>query len=416
MPQLKRLYHWLLAILVFLIPSNLFFKFLVSSAYSHGLLIDYLIPKIYLSDLVIWILLTLWVIEKVLQKERRWNLSLPKNKLIVGSSFLFFILVIRQFLTPNPVASVWYLLKIVEVLGLGIFVWNHKGFLKAQLWRTSLSCMLLFQSGLALYQFFTQSSFLGYIFLGEPNFKLTLGLATTILANGSELILPYGTTAHPNILGGVLAIGLLLLFQSSKKISFVTFSIGILTLFALFLTQSWSAWLTLGMGIFFLLLTHFQPNAVVSKKVMVTIFTGSMLIMPIVIHVLARHYPQNLSLTRRDVLNSAALSVWQKSPLWGTGLNTFTIDLENTAQSREVVNFIQPVHHLGLLLLSEIGLLGLALILILFVQLKTKKVSGFVLILLPLLTLDHYLLTTQTGLLVLVVFLTYCFQNNSLRK
>jgi hypothetical protein len=90
-------------------------------------------------------------------------------------------------------------------------------------------------------------------------------------------------------------------------------------------------------------------------------------------------------------------------PLVGVGLNQFTSRVEQYTQIREVVRFVQPVHHLGLLWLAETGLLGLMFLLWVLLEIKNKKLILPILILLPIAVLDHYLLTQNQGLLLGVV-------------
>src|SRR5689334_2459990 len=96
---------WILAGILFLVPSNLFFKFWTESAYVHGLLVDYLIPKLYASDLLI----IAFCVVAVMQKNVRMKLLRAFQKIIggekVSSVFLIlcFTFVVRQFLSSYPI-------------------------------------------------------------------------------------------------------------------------------------------------------------------------------------------------------------------------------------------------------------------------------------------------------------------------
>src|SRR5690606_28662361 len=59
----------LLALWIFTIPTNLFWKMLPNFGFVGGLQIDYLIPKLYLSDLVSIGLICVWVLEQLFKKE-----------------------------------------------------------------------------------------------------------------------------------------------------------------------------------------------------------------------------------------------------------------------------------------------------------------------------------------------------------
>jgi hypothetical protein len=121
---------------------------------------------------------------------------------------------------------------------------------------------------------------------------------------------------------------------------------------------------------------------------------------------------QNLSLSRRVTLNQAAIAMIDQRPQ-GVGLQAFTTQLERVSQSREIVRFVQPVHHLGLLWLAETGLLGLVALGVGLIYLKRAQptwLTGVILAaiwLLPVASLDHYLLTIQTGLLLSALVVSY---------
>ena len=81
---MKKFYPWLIAFLIFFIPTNLFFKFTIPTAYVDGLLVDYLLPKIYASDLIILSMLAMWICEVWVGKK----LHLKKIKINIPNIFL----------------------------------------------------------------------------------------------------------------------------------------------------------------------------------------------------------------------------------------------------------------------------------------------------------------------------------------
>jgi O-antigen ligase len=62
-------------------------------------------------------------------------------------------------------------------------------------------------------------------------------------------------------------------------------------------------------------------------------------------------------LLKRGQLNLAALKMIKDSPLVGVGLGNFLVNLPNYQKNNQIFWF-QPVHNIILLLISEIGLLG----------------------------------------------------------
>lgn len=135
---------------------------------------------------------------------------------------------------------------------------------------------------------------------------------------------------------------------------------------------------------------------------------------PFVLHQLARSFPDNLSLTRRTTLNQAAFGLWEVRPLLGVGLDQFTAQVETAQPTAEIVRFVQPVHHVGLLILAEIGVVGILLNMLflatIYRHLKRSQQHTFWAIMpyvavafLPLATLDHFLWTQQIGQLTLII-------------
>lgn len=418
------IYQFLFGLIIFLVPSNLFFKFFESSAYVNGLLIDYLIPKLYLSDLIILTLLLWWLFDhkkiinqKIKKIVKQLTIFGKKNKLI---SFLLIAIFLRQFNTDHNLSAYWYIFKIFEFTFLTYILIDKKRLITNTLILSSTLFTLFFQGLVTILQFFNQSSLIGYWFLGEPNLTKQIGLAKQTI-NGIEKILPYGTTAHPNILGGIIAVYLLLLIiilvkpqLKKKKYHQQLFVLGpiIISLIALGLTFSLSAWLTFIVG-FILILKKLNTKKILLSSI---IF---ILLVPLLIQ-LGSHFTDNPSVKRRAYLNQTAINMLKNNPIWGVGINNFTSRVEEYSPTREVVRFTQPSHHVLLLVFSEIGLLGIVTIILLAKRINKeknkikliifnnnfKKLNWKIFLLAsmaPIISLDHYLITNQSGLLLIIL-------------
>ncbi len=421
---MKRIYLFLLCLTIFLIPSNLFYKLDVSHAYVHGMLVDYLIPKISASDLPMLVMLGLWCLT------RFWHRSRLKNKpevaVIKDPSILIFLLFIillgaRQFFTQNVEASWWWLLKLGEM---GLFVWFLKShrtifqdFQNRWLWIT-LTGTLLFQAVTGILQFYRQQSvFPSYLFLGEVNFNHSIGLAKDNYFHTAN-ILAYGTTSHPNVLAGFIVLGGLLLlkkfglqvWQGSWWQKLLALIIASTLLWTLVLTQSIAAVLCLLIGLGVIIGQKFWCNLGKTSStkfkyiVFICLCLSSLFIVPELLHLGSLRFPNNQSFTRRDTLNRAALAMIEHQPIFGVGLDNFTVNLEKYSQSKEIVRFIQPAHNVLILWIAETGLLGI-LIGVLVIWRMHDSMLLPLLILLPLMTLDHYLFTQQTGLLLAIFYI-----------
>lgn len=403
----ETIYSCLVAGIIFLIPTNLFFKTAASTAYVHGLLVDYLLPKLYPSDILVIILLLLWLTEVPFKE---WWLRLKTTS---GTGLLFFgataALGLRQLAAPYPLAAMWFWLVLVECVVLGLFLLHHQSLFKQKLLSLAVILAIVFQAAIGLYQFFTQRSLWGYWLLGEPNLSRMIGVAKFEIG-GAILTAPYGTTAHPNVLAGCLAVlYLLLIFNLHRpllqKKRWPLAVLGAVVIFILYTTQSWSAAATLALGGAFIWLRY--------TWLLIGGSVGLFVAMPVLLQV-ASSWSSSTSIVRRVWLNSAAIKVLAQHPLRGSGLNNFTAVLETASSNPEVVRFVQPVHHVGLLWAAETGVLGLLWIAALVAALVKRLTRNDwtllaikVAIILPIAAADHYLLSLHAGLMLLTFWLCW---------
>jgi len=408
----KRIYLALLAVLIFFIPSNLFFKFLVPTGYVNGLLIDYLIPKIYFSECILLLLLGLWSIENF----RLFHVSFLKK--YAPFFFLFFVLFLRQFFAIKPLPSVLDFIRIVEALGLIFFLVKEKWVIMSKVFFMSWCCVLVFQSLLAIAQFQVQHSvFPSYLFFGETRLANQIDIAKNKIGF-EEKILPYGTTAHPNILAGFLVIGVLILLQSvsigRNRKFFIFLGVTILSFIALLLAQSISAWLCLLFGVIYI---KWRPHwSQRHQKIYFFCAILFILFSPFFLHFLAKTFTSNTSFLRRDDLNTSAIHIIERNSLFGVGLQNFTAHIEEYSPTAEAVRFMQPVHNIFLLWVSETGLIGILLFVFLAQSFRKKNVSAVLFCLFPIMIFDHYLLTQETGLLLVSFFIFGCIMQKKEEK
>lgn len=402
------IYTYLFSFLIFSIPSNLFIKFFENQAYSNGIFVDYLIPKLFISDLIILLIFIVFLVEKFNKK----LVVKFKNTQILYTLFFILVLLIPQFFAPHQI-SIYSFFKLAEFGILAFILYKKRKHFKNKLIQTSLTLTLLLQSLLAIYQYHFQKHLFGFWFWGEPILSNPIGLAKTTI-NGVEKILPYGTTAHPNILAGFIAISIFLLLQLIKvnhnKVLNNLSKISILiSLYPLYLTGSISAWLSLilMMG-YFLNKPHIDQRIKQNLNKILLFFFLSTFFFIGSLKLFERIYPDSLSITRRNSLNYSALEMIIDHPLLGVGMGNFVTNLENYSYNQEVIRFIQPVHHTVLLIMSENGLLGLLISYLFYLMLDKKiriKLVTSLILLLPIISLDHYLWTIQSGSLLFILLI-----------
>ena len=151
----------LFALLILFLPSNLAFHFQSQTAIVQGTVVDYLIPKLYLTDIFILGILLLGGGFRLLRGVNPWLAA------------FFLITLIRGLLTLHPVSAFWFWLKLLEMSLFVCWLRSQKPYAISYLLHAALPLAVLWQSTLATAQWLRQSSLVGYWFLGEPVFNLT---------------------------------------------------------------------------------------------------------------------------------------------------------------------------------------------------------------------------------------------------
>lgn len=383
----------LLFLIIFTFSLNLFYKISLDGAYIHGLLVDYLIPKIYLAEFLI---IPFLIIEAK---------QLKKVEISTSFCFLVLLLLIRQLLSQNALAAFTHLLHFAEILLFFNAVKSDPLFKTKLTEKFVLGAMfgtLMFQSLLAIYQFIFQQSLLNYQFLGETNLSDLANISRAQFFFG-EKILPYGTLAHPNILAGLVVIFSILIFNKIKGNGKVQLILILNALLIIFLTQSITALLTLGLFFLYLILDKIKAK----KIVVVGVYYFFIILLPYLMSLSASISPKLDSIDRRVALNESAFRMFGENPFLGVGINNFTVVLEKYSAgsiNNEIIRFVQPAHNLLFLILSEGGLLLLIVLFLLIRQTQIDKFYQKSMILLAIASLDHYFLTQFGGLGILAVF------------
>lgn len=398
---MRQIQAFLFYLLVFLIPVHFFKVIDPNTGYIHGLLIDYLIIKVHILDCTAVAFIFLSLLLNKVQIQKKIHLS---NLFQTPLVLIVLLMLFTVFFTGQQLVGLLHLLRIGMAFTV-FFLARSTGLLQARKpLVTALAALIYFQSFLALYQFCFQRELWGYILLGEPDLQ-AYGV-TTGQMSGVEMILPYGTTAHPNILAGMLSISMLvvLYLEYKRKNNFYELSPLILLpllsgTVVLFLTQSISGITSFFVGLTTLLLSHRKKFL---SFVPLHIFMGYLILVSCAVAVLlfvCKYQTAEVSVVRRARLQEAALVLMGNRFLTGVGASQFTAELENFAYSQEIVRFVQPVHMWLLLFVSEYGLLGIALVGSVSYRYRHRSFFAPLLVAsIPLAVLDHYLLSMENGL------------------
>jgi len=199
-----KLHQKLFFVLVLLLPTQLGCHFWPKFSYVYGLKIDYLAPTIYLTDILIFLILLFWFLEK------RKKLTISKELLAI-----LFYLFLNSFFAQNQGAAFWKFLKIIEFTLLGLYIIQSK--INLLIITDYLSVAVIWSSLVGTLQFIKKESLGGVFWLfGERNFGLgTPGIAKVSIF-GRTFLRSYSTFSHPNSLAGFILASLILISGRKK--------------------------------------------------------------------------------------------------------------------------------------------------------------------------------------------------------
>ncbi len=243
-----------------------------------------------------------------------------------------------------------------------------------------------------------------------------------LMWEGQRILRAYGSFGHPNIFGGSLAAGCALLMTlltqkiSSQKERVTLILLFIFLLGGLVLTGSRSA--MLGLMVFLLAWWAIRQSRVVVRRILLTVAV----VIPLCIWLLQWIAPSVLLIRGADPIEARSinervvqLSQWQavmrEDGVFGTGIGAYPAALETLDSGKEVWNY-QPIHHVLLLVVAEIGIAGvLAGVLCVIVsrliphgaRARLHPLSPHHILLVPLTFFDHYPWTLWSGMMLVIV-------------
>lgn len=263
---------------------------------------------------------------------------------------------------------------------------------------------------LAIWQFYAQQ-IMAHSWFGLAA-QAPWASGVSVLENMSgRLLRSYGPFPHPNILGGYVALVLLAAMARPEDFTKIFPSrwwqgamFGLMTT-GVFLSFSRSAALVLMIGLIWL---FFEKK--ITKKTVLSL-TALFIILNIVFfqftlgRVLADNRLEEMSKNQRVAGVKIALEIIKTHPWLGVGLGQFT----NSAAlllSNHDPRYIEPVHNIYLLIASELGLVGLALIVLCLAGLRRRRTLDCFALAVAIVTLgmlDHYLWTINSPRLLLAL-------------
>jgi len=404
----------LFLLLVFFIPVNLGKHFEIIDSYVRGVLIDYLVPTIFLQDILVFIILMFWLFSFTKNTWYKILNILDRKEIQMIVLFVFSVLLsslCSQRIVPSLYAWSRFFLYFLLFLYILLEIPVEEYFFKIL---KIIAISIIFSGLLGIFQYINKGSvFNNYLVLGEQPYSYsTYGIAKEIFL-GTRVIPSYGLFRHPNIFGGYLSLLLLWIFPFIKKnlLYLISFLLGTVVLFFTFSYTSWFAFI---LGIFLTYVFSLNPQKIKKRKKII-VFLISIFCVVLTIVPFGDYYLKstNQSILRRSNFNKASFRMIKDFPFFGVGLNNSTVLMDDYNYESRDIRFIQPVHNIFLLIFSETGVLSFLLFLS-FLYITAKKLinsSYFHLFLISFLQIiilgsfDHYLITIhQTLLLFWIVF------------
>lgn len=351
---------------IILIPLRLrIFAFARPRAPIYADFTDFIL---FASDIFLILTLILWILSLVVKPRAIWLgprfLTLP----IAG------ILLSSLISTPFSVdiwLSLYHFIRLLLLFGFYLFLLNEIDDLKLVLFPAGLQ--ILIQSVTAILQVLGQRS-LGLSILGELALDPAWSGVSIVWAEGVRSLRAYGLTDHPNILGGCLSFGLILIAYGylstatwKRTLFTAIFCLGIL---GIFYTFSRAAWLSTALGLILLGLWHIRKARFPQLGSYLGLVAASLIVLaPFLLHnlpyVAARLNQQNSftqnaherqAIGERIILNRNANNIFLAEPFTGVGVGAFPIALQ--AHQPDYPYNYQPAHTVLLDVAAETGIFG----------------------------------------------------------
>jgi hypothetical protein len=387
----------------------------------------------------------------------------PERGIFIILSGLDLFIFVSIFFAPDTILAIYR--YVLLLLGMGLF------WLVVKIKFDNIKLAIAFFSGLvlpsilAIWQFLNQGAF-AFKWLGlAAHLPSDLGdsVIETLGADGvpERWLRAYGSLDHPNIMGGLLAIGLLVLiyyfiniksnlsgvkqksFENNQALThpvlarrestplergLVFFYFLLVILFvALIFTFSRSAAAALAAGLLIIFITLiFKKNWPALKKLGI-----AAVIMAVMFGVIFAGY-QNLFITRARIVDRLELKSFserkmyiddsfkliKKHWLFGVGIGNYTKAL-SVSRPKQPWFYLQPVHNAFLLLWAETGIFSLLFFLALLIYLgaqacrKKSVLSLSILVSLAIMMIfDHYLWSLHFGILFFWLTAGFIYKEN----
>lgn len=346
------------------------------SGYSmlDGKYIDYLTYSLYGFEVLLALAFILWFFEIIFSKKK---IIFGDRKIFISLLALIAFSILSSFFAIDKTISSYYIVVLIELALFYVFIINC---LKKRenlfvFLNVFLFAMFL-QSIIAIFQF-TFNHSIGLNLLGESPLSADLAGVAKTMIGGVKHIRAYGTFPHPNILAIFLVVSGIInlyLLKNSKNKNYKKY-LAVLIIFstlALFFTFSRIAWILafIFWGYYILKISNLKYqisnlNFLKNKKTTLLYLLIALLVVSFLIYFApAVWWRINPFLSSTWESLDVRLVVFEKawilikSHSWGVGIGNFVIEIAYQLIGYPVW-MVEPVHNTFILILTEIGVLGL---------------------------------------------------------
>ncbi|MDD5341653.1 MAG: O-antigen ligase family protein [Patescibacteria group bacterium] len=376
MKKFEKIIEYLFYAFVFLLPLQT--RWIFHNGVLGGSPSQYFTYSFYGTEIFLFIIFLLGFI--YLWKSRKSKEVNLKSQDFFNLFLLFFLVIALGFFWAiDRAATLYYFWKFFE--GFLLLVLIAK--LNIDFYKISFSFVLacLLQSILAMYQFFTQAVFASK-WLGMAQQLSETGGTCVIESDCLRWLRVYGTLPHPNVLGGFLAIGLILLIVlillSMKKWQKIFLWACLPVILAgLFFTFSKSAFLAFGLGFIFLMIFILLSGERRSRKIMLEILLVCFLMIsilaviyrdPVLTRIRGESRLEMKSIQERVLGYEESKKIIEATWLTGVGLGNFTLAEYELSSPKQPAYYYQPVHNVFFLAVVELGVVGFIILILIFAE------------------------------------------------
>lgn len=228
------------ALTIFLIPFR--WRMEIWNRATTPVYADYTNFQIFAADIALLYTLVFWAASLLVNPRKLKSGSVLTWLFLIGLTVAGWVSVLGS---EDTILSRYHAARFVFLLFFYLFIVNEVH--KPSWVLVPIGLQILFQSVVAIAQSQAQSS-LGLTALGELALDPQRSGVSVILANGQRFLRSYGLSDHPNILGGCLAFGLVLMLAvtlyGSRKQSLLSALVFLIAFPAMLMTFSRSAWIS----------------------------------------------------------------------------------------------------------------------------------------------------------------------------